>query len=79
MWRLSLPSDPKLLEADAARAGLALACSYSSSEEYEAELIRVRREAGVYGTRRPTMAAIAAAMAAAVMVVVLASGLFHAG
>jgi hypothetical protein len=79
MWRLSLPSDPKLLEADAARAGLALACSYSSSEEYEAELIRLRLEAGLYGTRRPTMAVIAAAIVAAAMVVVLASRLFVAG
>jgi len=32
-------------------AGLALACTYSSSDEYEAELIQVRRKAGAYGSR----------------------------
>jgi len=54
MWRLSLLSAPKAdaLEANAARAGLALGCRYSSSDEYEAEIIRARREAGVYGPRR---------------------------
>ena len=33
------------LEADAACAGLALACAYSSSDEFEAEIIRKRRAA----------------------------------
>lgn len=37
------------LEADAACAGLALACAYSSSDEYEADVIRSRRAAGAYG------------------------------
>lgn len=36
------------LEADAACAGLALACAYSSSDEYEADVIRSRRAAGAY-------------------------------
>jgi hypothetical protein len=33
------------LEADAASAGLALACVYSSSDEFEAEIIYKRRRA----------------------------------
>jgi hypothetical protein len=38
------------LEACAASAGVSLACPFSSSEEFEAELIRERREAGAYQT-----------------------------
>ena len=34
------------LEANAASAGLALGCAYSSSDEYEAEVIQTRRKAG---------------------------------
>ena len=37
------------LETNAACAGLALACVYSSSDEFEAEVIRKRRAAGAYG------------------------------
>jgi hypothetical protein len=37
------------LEACATRAGFALGCAYSSSDEYEAELIKSRRAAGAYG------------------------------
>ena len=44
--------DVLALEARAARAGLALACSYSNSAEYDAALIAARRAAGVYGPRR---------------------------
>src|SRR5665213_1705529 len=40
------------LEADAAYAGLALACPFSSSAEFDAALIAERRAAGVYGPRR---------------------------
>jgi len=40
------------LEAYAARAGVALACVYSSSAEYDDALIAERRAAGVYGPRR---------------------------
>ncbi len=40
------------LEARAARAGLALACTYSNSAEFDAALIAARRAAGVYGPRR---------------------------
>jgi hypothetical protein len=37
------------LEACATRAGFALGCAYSSSDEYEADIIRSRRAAGAYG------------------------------
>jgi hypothetical protein len=50
----SLRPDAELmaLEACAERAGTALACAYSSSAEFDAELIAARRAAGVYGPRR---------------------------
>ena len=54
-------------------AGLALACTYSSSDEYEAELIRVRRSAGAYGPRRHRpliLAAAVCALAAAALITV---------
>ena len=56
------------LETNAACARLALACAYSSSDEYEAELIRARRKAGAYGShRRELYAAFALAMTAIVV------------
>jgi hypothetical protein len=67
MWhvRLQNGSAAHALEANAACAGLALACVYSSSDEYEAELIRVRRKAGAYGShRRQTYIGFALAIAA---------------
>ena len=64
------------LEANAASAGLALGCVYSSSDEYEAELIQARRKAGAYGSphHRPALVALAVA-AAGVLAVCLAVGL----
>jgi hypothetical protein len=64
------------LEANAASAGLALGCAYSSSDEYEAELIQVRRKAGAYGSPHHRQAFVALAVAAAgVLAVCLAIGL----
>jgi hypothetical protein len=62
-------TDPFALEANAASARLALACAYSSSDEYEAEIIRIRRAAGAYDTRHlhPAYAAVAAAAAVFVL------------
>ena len=53
-------------------AGLALACAYSSSDEYEAEVIQARRKAGAYGSphRRQAFAAFAVTAAAVVAAVV---------
>jgi hypothetical protein len=59
-------SDAVALEAC---AGLALACAYSSSDEYEAELIQVRRKAGAYGSQHHRQAYAVFALAAAVIVI----------
>lgn len=64
------------LEASAARAGLALACAYSTSAEFDAAIIAARRAAGVYGPRRhrrrmlATLAAVAAGLALIVLLTV---------
>ncbi len=39
-------------EAYLERAGSALACAFASSEEFEAAIIRAKRDAGVYGPKR---------------------------
>jgi len=51
MWqlRVSHGANTDLLALDAQRAGAALACAFSSSDEFEAAVIRARREAGAYG------------------------------
>jgi hypothetical protein len=65
--RLQNGSDAVAVEAC---AGLALACAYSSSDEYEAELIQARREAGAYGSRHHRQAYVIFALAATAIVVV---------
>jgi hypothetical protein len=47
-----LEADLIALRATAERAGLALACLFASSAEYEADLIRERRAQGAYRPRR---------------------------
>lgn len=61
------------LEAYAERAGLALACAFSSSAEFDAALIAERRAAGVYGPRRrrKQMLATLAGLAAGLVTLVL--------
>ena len=59
------------LEDNAARAGFALVCSYANSNEYEAELIAARREAGLYGPRRSSWKARIAAIAAGLLTLVV--------
>jgi hydroxypyruvate isomerase len=46
-----LEADLRELEASADRAGLALACAFSSAAEFEADVIRARREARLIGSR----------------------------
>lgn len=46
-----LEADIVALRAAAERAGTALACLFSSSDEFEAEVVRVRREQGAFGPR----------------------------
>ena len=48
----SLQGDVIALEARAACAGLALACTFANSTEFDAALIAARRAAGVYGPKR---------------------------
>ena len=57
------------LEACATRAGFALGCAYSSSDEYEADVIRSRRAAGAYGISYQSEFAMGAA---AILVLALA-------
>lgn len=69
MWLLRTLLRPKAdvlaLEASAARAGCALACCFSSSDEFDAAIIRAQRAAGVYGPKRQRrqLAGFAAVMA----------------
>ena len=73
MWRsLTTPWMPSRVSTDmlalqgfAERAGCALACPFSSSEEFEAAVIRSRREAGAYGRKRPWRYALYAGAATA--------------
>lgn len=53
------PSD--WLQHEAQRAGLALACPYSSSAEFEAAVIRARRRAGAFRVAQVRRYAIVAA------------------
>ena len=69
MWQGRLQSEAQL-SVNAASAGLALACAYSSSDEYEAEIIAARRAAGAYGPRRQRSAIVAFMLAAAACVMV---------
>jgi hypothetical protein len=55
----SAAGSPAVLEAFADSAGRALACAFSSSDEYEAAVIAERRAEGRYGSRyRPPLAVI---------------------
>lgn len=58
------------LERQAASAGCALACAFSSSDEFYADIIHERRAAGIYGV--PWYRTSAAAVCAAVVMFALA-------
>jgi hypothetical protein len=47
----NLEADIVALRAAAERAGTALACLFSSADEFEAAVVRVRREQGAYRGR----------------------------
>ena len=47
----NLEADIAALRAAAERAGTSLACLFSSSDEFEADVVRVRREQGAFRTR----------------------------
>jgi hypothetical protein len=69
----AVEADLAALKRAAERAGTALACLFSSAEEYEADIIRERRAAGLYAPqrrrRRLTQAAAALALAAALLLI----------
>ena len=56
MWQVPSPvryrTDVLTLQLHAERAGSALACPFSSSDEFEAAVISSRQRAGAYGPRR---------------------------
>jgi hypothetical protein len=69
MWIVRSHLQPRIARgADA--AGLALACAYSSSDEYEAAIIAERRAAGRYRPNRKPAALILAAAAAVIAIAV---------
>ena len=65
-----LEADLVALRAAAERAGTALACLFSTSDEFEAAVVRVRREQGAYRTRarHPLRAVVLVALIALVFV-----------
>ena len=74
MWHLRLQNGPEAQQRAhtlESSAGLALACAYSSSEEFEAEVIQVRRAAGAYGAPVPRHLYAAVALGAAAVVALL--------
>jgi hypothetical protein len=69
-----LEADIVALRAAAERAGTALACLFSSSDEFEAAVVRVRREQGAYCSqtraRHPFHTAALVALIALVFVLI---------
>jgi hypothetical protein len=67
-----LEADIVALRAAAERAGTALACLFSTSDEFEAAVVRLRREQGAYRpqprTRRPLRTGVLIALMALVFV-----------
>jgi len=59
------------LALQAARAGCALACPYSSSDEFEAAVIRSKLDAGIYGPKRRRRHALYAGVAIGALIVLL--------
>jgi hypothetical protein len=59
------------LALQAAHAGCALACAYSSSAEFEAAVIRSKLNAGVYGPKRRRRHVLYAGTAGAALIVML--------
>lgn len=59
------------LQQQAAGAGCALACAFSSSDEFYADIIDERRAAGAYGGRRHCAPAMAVAAAIALLAAIL--------
>ena len=75
MWEpralLRMRTAEPTLESTAARAGCAMACPFSSSDEFEAAIIRSRLDAGVYGPKRRQRHLFLAGAAGGMLVVLL--------
>jgi hypothetical protein len=75
MWRPWTPSrlsaDLLALRSIAEGAGFALACTYSSSAEFEAALIRSKLDAGVYGPKRRRRHVLRAAAATGMLIILI--------
>jgi hypothetical protein len=74
MWHLltmfRVRADLLALEGTVARAGCALACPFSSSDEFEAAVVKSKLAAGIYGPkrrRRHMLYVVAASSALAVL------------
>lgn len=69
-----LEADIVALRAAAERAGTALACLFSTSDEFEAAVVRIRREQGAYQAqvhpRRPFRTGMLIALMALVFVLI---------
>ena len=63
----NLEADIVALRAAAERAGTALACLFSSADEFEAAVVKVRREQGAYGPRRRTRSLLLAGLVTALL------------
>jgi len=63
-------------KANLERAGYALACPFTSSSEFEAAVIRAKRQAGAYGPRRHRRLAVCAASIASGMAFVTFCAMF---
>jgi hypothetical protein len=73
MARVGSISPCTSLETSVEQARLSFACAFSSSEEFEAALIKKRREAGLYGpSSRKRNGAICLALALLVVVCLVA-------
>jgi hypothetical protein len=62
-----LEADIVALRAAAERAGTALACLFSSSDEFEAAVVKVRREQGAYGPQRRSRSLLIAGLFTAML------------
>ncbi len=63
------PADLVALQLTAERAGLALACPFSSSEEFETAVVQAKLDAGIYGPKRQRRYALYAGAALAALII----------
>ncbi|MGE3148646.1 MAG: hypothetical protein AB7K04_06205 [Pseudorhodoplanes sp.] len=70
-WSVRPATDLSLLEQSVEHARLALGCPFSSSAEFEADLIAKRRAAGFYGPKMHQRALFGCAAAGLLLVAFL--------